>query len=132
MKDLALSFKNGRYSLLEGIVSNFDATAQAACVCLLTTAGSSKLTPEKGTSLAARLLSAGASGEIARRHQLNFASIDTHFFVNSLKGTRDNEKISTFELQETEFKKSNLELNLFLTGERGSVAGINMQPTMEQ
>lgn len=130
MRDLALNFNNGRYSLSGGVVEGFDSTAQVACVCLLTTAESSRLDPDKGTSLSQRLLSTGAAGEVARKHQLNFASLDTHFFINSLQETRSSEKILSMELQEEDFTRGNLELNLFLTGENGSSAGISLEATL--
>lgn len=124
MRDLKLVFSERGVDIApEEFVEGFDATTQAACVCLITTRGSARNDTEKGTRLLQRLLTSGALSAAARQHQLAFAALDVQFYLNALPSSRTSERILNLALQEEDFAAGLLRLNMVVEGEAGSAVG---------
>jgi hypothetical protein len=125
MKSLAISFGPTGASLdFDRSVSEFSATIQAALVNIGTNRGSDDAYPQRGTTLLRDAVSGRLVSEQAAQHAVNFAAVDTLFFVRAHEPVDGGEKISEIVTEPIIQDVTSLKLRLQFRGDKGSIVGI--------
>jgi len=128
MTGLKINFKGKCEIVPHEKVDEFPAMVQNALVCLVTSVGSDKAFPEKGT----RLLKQGLQGALINlataTSAAQFAAIDTLFFVN-VHETEPDRRLANVALRPVVFSLGTLELNSLFDSSLGESLGVSSQVT---
>jgi hypothetical protein len=125
VKALAINFgANGASLDFEHSVSDFSATIQAALVNMGTNRGSDDAYPQRGTMLLRDAVSGRLVSEQVAQHAVNFAAVDTLFFVRAHEPVDSGEKITEIVTEPLIQDVTSLRLRLQFRGDQGSIVGI--------
>lgn len=125
MNSLKINFGRGGAEMkFDETVAEFDATIQAALVNIATDRGSATAHPARGTNLLREAVSGRLVGEQAAQHAVNFAAIDTLFFVRENEPIDSGEKLTEIVTEPVQLSVGAMRLRLQFRGGNGTVKGV--------